>query len=40
MTLIGFDNIAPQYGTERLEEFFIEEVKRMNTKNRFTTTAI
>lgn len=28
MTLIGFDNIAPQYGTKRLEDFFKLEAKK------------
>ncbi|MFT4524298.1 MAG: hypothetical protein ACI85F_000439 [Bacteroidia bacterium] len=33
MTLMGYDNIAPQYGTERLEGFFNEEVKKMNRES-------
>ena len=29
MTLMGFDNVAPQYGTNRLEDFFNEEAKKL-----------
>ncbi|NQX81223.1 MAG: SDR family oxidoreductase [Flavobacteriaceae bacterium] len=30
MTLIAFDNIAPKYGTKRLEDFFDSEAKNIN----------
>lgn len=32
MTLMGFDNIAPQYGDNRLKDFFKSEVKRISDK--------
>jgi len=32
LTLMAFDNIAEQYGSHRLQDFFLEEVKKNNNQ--------